>query len=50
MRTGEYIDINELPEEYGGKGPKADFKYDVDEYLAHDFYLDTIQEDRKLYS
>lgn len=40
-KTGEYIDMHVLPEEYGGKGTKADHKFDVTSYLEADTYLNS---------
>jgi len=36
---GEYIDLNELPAEYGGLAPRADTNFSVHDYMASDSYL-----------
>jgi len=46
--SGEYIDVNLLSEDYGGRGPKVDNGFDVHDYLDSDPFLE--QGTDKLYS
>ena len=39
LKLGEYVDLDTLPEDYGGTGPRVDMDFDVDKYLDSDPYL-----------